>query len=231
MLLLAIWTGVLVAGDCIVVETSARQLRACGFATKAGQITRSELAHGAIRQAGLNMGYSYTVNGIGYMGFQYRYDERNGVFDYKAVTNAFPRGSRKTVYYDPANPSDSILSPGLAGCDLLLALFAVPLNIATFALWVAAIRSKLGHRKLTPSGGVCILQRPGEIRVRLAEFSPGAAGFFGMALAACASAMLIVFTHGFRASTGAGFRRVCRGRCNRCGHCVVDRATTTVRPP
>jgi len=148
------------------------------------------------------MGYSYSVKGMGYMGRQYRYDERNGAFDFRAITNAFPRGSRKMVYYNPANPADSVLSPGLMGCDLLLALFAIPLNIVTFAVWVAVMRARRGLRKQAPAGGVRILQQPGETCVRLAEFSPGAAGFFGLASVGCAAAMLVVSMRGFSPSSG-----------------------------
>lgn len=200
LLLLAIWTGVLVAGDCVVLQTSARQLLAGGFATTTGKITRSELARGAIRHRGLDIRYGYAVNGIDYLGSQYRYDERNGAVDYRAVTNAFPRGSRKMVYYNPANPADSVLSPGLDGCDLLLALFAIPFNIVTFAVWVTVIRAKRGLSRLGPAGGVRILQQSGETRVRLAEFSPWAAGCFGLAAAGTAAAMLVVSMRGFAPS-------------------------------
>jgi hypothetical protein len=205
MLLLAIWTGVLGAGDYVVLETSARQFRAGGFATTVGEITRSELGRGAVRERGINIGYNYSVNNMGYLGSQYRYDERNGALDYRAITNAFPRGSKQTVFYNPANPVDSVLSPGLDGCDLLLALFAVPLNVVTCAVWVAAVRANRAKRRpghLAPAGGVRILRQPGETRVRLTEFSPWAAGFFGLAAVGCAAAMLVVLTHGFAPSPG-----------------------------
>jgi hypothetical protein len=200
LLLLAIWTGVLVAGDGVVLETSARQLRAGGFATTLGEITRSELGRSAVRHRGVDIGYSYSVNGTGYLGSQYRYDERNGAFDYKAITNEFQRGSKKTIYYNPANPADSVLSPGLNGRDLLQALFAIPFNILTFAVWVTVIRAKRGLGRLAPAGGVRILQQSGETRVRLAEFSPWAAGFFGLAAAGSAAAMLVVSMRGFAPS-------------------------------
>jgi hypothetical protein len=146
------------------------------------------------------MSYSYSVHGVGYKGSQYRYDDRNGAFDYRAITNAFRRGSMTTVYYNPANPADSVLSPGLDGCDLLLMLFGIPLNIITVALWIASIRAKASSRRLDPAGGVRILQQAGETRVRLALFSPWAIGFFGLAAAGAAAAMLIVCLRGFEPS-------------------------------
>jgi uncharacterized membrane protein len=200
LLLLAIWTGVLLAGDYVVVDTSARQIRAGGFDTTVGEIIKSEMGHGAVSRRGVEIGYRYTVNGTDYTGRRYRYDDRNGAFDYSAVTNALRRGSRQTVYYDAANPADSVLAPGLIGCDLLLALFAIPLTVVTCAIWVAIIRSRRDGRRQAPAGGVRILQQEGETRARLAEFSALAAGFFGLAAAAFAAAMLVVFAAGFTPS-------------------------------
>jgi hypothetical protein len=200
LLLLSIWTGFLVTGDYVVLETSARQILAVRFATTEAEIMRSQLGQGAVRRRGLDINYSYTVNGRDYTGVRYRYDDRNGAFDYNAVTCAFPVGSEQTVHYNPANPADAVLSTGLSGCDLLLALFAIPLNILTFMVWVAAIRSRHQRNPLPPAGGVLIFQLAGETRVRLADFSPVAAGFSALALAAFAAAMLIVFADGFQPS-------------------------------
>jgi hypothetical protein len=200
LLLLAIWTGWLVTGDYVVLETSLRQVLADGYDTTVGEIMRSELGEGALRHRGLDIGYSYTVNGVDYTGLRYRYDDRNGAFDYKAVTKTAPPGSSQTVYYNPANPADSVLSPGLKGCDLLLALFAIPLNVVTFMVWIAALRSRRDRNHLAPAGGVQIFQHEGEMRVRLANFSPLAAGLFGLATTAFAAAIPIVFIVGFEPS-------------------------------
>jgi hypothetical protein len=202
LLLLAIWTGVLLAGNYVVLDTSARQIRAVGFATTLGEIIKSEMGHGSFSRRGVEIGYSYTVNGMDYTGRRYRYDDRNGAFDYSAVTNALSRGSKQTVYYDPANPVDSVLVPGLAGCDLLLALFAIPLTVVTSAMWIAVVRSRRDGGGLKPAGGVRIFQREGETRVRLAEFSAAGAGFFVLAAAAFAAAILVVLAAGFKPSLG-----------------------------
>jgi hypothetical protein len=196
LLLLAIWTGWLVTGDYVVLETSVRQVLAGGYDMAEAEIVRSQLGQGAVRRRGLDITYSYTVHGVDYTKHRYRYDDHNGAFDYRAVTRAFPPGSTRTVYYNPANPADAVLSTGLKGCDLLLALFAVPLNVATFMLWFAAMRARRQRNGLAPAGGVRIFQHEGETRVRLAEFSPLAAGFFGLAVVAFAAAMLIVFAAG-----------------------------------
>jgi hypothetical protein len=140
------------------------------------------------------------VNGVKYIGLRYRYDDRNGAFDYKAVTCAFPPGSSQTIYYNPAYPADAVLSPGLNGCDLLLALFAIPLNVVTVMIWSAAIRARRDQLRTGPAGGVRIFRDGKETRVRLADFSPLAAGFFGLAAAAFAAVIPIVFVAGFAPS-------------------------------
>jgi hypothetical protein len=202
LLLLAIWTGVLLAGDYIVLDTSVRQFRSRSFAATVGEITRSEMGHGAVSRRGIDIGYSYTVNGADYPGHRYRYDDRNGAFDYKAVTNAWPRGAKKIVYYDASNPAESLLDPGLKGCDLLLGIFAIPLNIATAAIWLAAFRASRESGRLKVAGGVRVFQDDRETRARLAQCSPLAAGFFGIAAAAFASAMLVVLAAGFAPGMG-----------------------------
>ncbi len=197
LLLLAIWSGAVLAGDYVVLETSTRQFLAGWFAATKGEIVRSQLGQGMLNRRGFDMEYCYTVNGADYTGHRYRFDDRNGAFDYEAVIKRFPSGSRRMVYFDPANPADSVLSPGLDGCDLLLGLFAIPFNVVTFAVWVSAIRSRRDRGRPAPAGGVRIFQRKGETRVRLADFSAAAAGFFGLAAAAFAAAMVVVFAAGF----------------------------------
>jgi hypothetical protein len=197
LLLLAIWTAWLVTGDYVVLQTSVRQVLASKYRVTTGQIMLSQLGQGAVRRRGLDVRYSYCVGDHKFTGVRYRYDDRNDAFDYKAVVNALPVGSTQTVYYNPANPADAVLSTGLTGCDLLLTLFAFPLNIGTFMVWVAAIRSRRQTNFSAPAGGVPIIEQPGEMRVRLADFSPLAAGFFALAVAAFAAAIPIVFAFGF----------------------------------
>jgi hypothetical protein len=200
LLLLAIWTAWLVTGDYVVLQTSVRQVLASRYPATTGEIMLSQLGQGAVRRRGLDVKYSYCVDDRKFTGLRYRYDDRNDAFDYKAVVSALPVGSTHTVYYNPANPADAVLSTGLTGCDLLLTLFAIPLNVGTFMVWAAAIRSRRQNSTSVPAGGVPILEQPGELRVRLADFSPLAAGFFTIAAAAFAAAMPIVFAVGFQPS-------------------------------
>ncbi len=200
LLLLVMWTGLLLAGDYVVLDTSVRQLRSRGFTSTTGKIVQSAVAKGAMGHRGVDIQYNYTVNGVDFTGHRYRYDDRNAAFEYAAATNAFPPWAERTVYYNPANPEDSLLDPGLHGSDLLLLLFALPISLLTAALWVALLQAKRDRAGLAPAGGVRILQGPGETCARLAEFSPLAAGGLGLAAAAFVCVFPVVSIGGFAPS-------------------------------
>jgi hypothetical protein len=233
-------------GDYVVVETSVHQYLSTNYLPARGEIMRSELEQGALGQRGIDFGYKYTVHGTDYFGRRYRYDERHVAFDYRAVANAFASGTIQRVFYNPANPADSLLSPGLVGCDLLLVLFGIPLNVVTFAVWMALIRAWREPRPVAPAGGVRILRQPKETRARLVEFSPCAAGFLALAASSFAASMLIVFSTGFApgfnlmlvtaalvAATGLGAfvwtaQRQHQGQCDLR---IDDEGKTLVLPP
>jgi len=187
-------------GDLVVLETSVRQYLSRGFAATTGEIIQCKLGRGALRSRGVDIAYTYMVGGVEYTGHRYRYDERHGAFDYAATARGFPAGARRRVYYNPANPADSVLNPGLDGCDLLLMLFGLPLNIATGAVWIAVVRAQRGPGRVAPAGGVRIIRSAGETRAQLTGLSPLAAGFFGVGAAAFAAVFPVVSLGGFAPS-------------------------------
>ena len=189
LLLLALWSALLAGADYTVADTSIRQALARHFASTRGKMLQSKVGRGYITHRGVDFDYAYSVNGIDYTGHRYRYDDHNTAFEYGAVTNAYPLGSRQTVYYNPSHPADSLLQPGLAGRDLLLLLFALPFNVATFGLWSAVARARREDRRLRKAGGIRILSGEGETRARLAAISPAFAGLIGLA----ATAFILVF--------------------------------------
>jgi hypothetical protein len=197
LLLLVAWTCLILTADFVVVDTSLRQIRSSGFPSTTGKIVMSAVAQGAIRQGGVHFQFNFTVHGVDYTGHRYRYDDRNAAFEYDAATNAFPTWSMRRVFYNPANPEDSLLDPGLDGSDLLLLLFALPVSVVTFALWMVAVPQMRKKAGAETAGGVRILQRAGETRACLAELTPWAAGGFGLGAAAFVSAFPVVSIGGF----------------------------------
>jgi hypothetical protein len=183
MLLLS-WTGLMVAGTYALVETTVHQQRATKFATTQGRIVRSEMGRGAVSLRGLDIDYIYIVNGVEYNGHHYRYDDLHVPFEWSATVELHPRLSLQTVYYNPKNPADSLLQPGVEGGDLLLLLFALPLNVLTVAAWSAMLGRLKEKSNMPRAGGLKIVKQPGKTEVSLVETSALAAGFYAMAAVA-----------------------------------------------
>jgi hypothetical protein len=197
MLLLACWTGLIAAGTYALVETTVRQQLALKFSTTQGRIVWSEVGHSAISRRGVEIEYNYAVDGVDYTGHRFRYDDHNAAMEWEVTVEDHPRWSSQTIYFNPKDPADSLLQPGVNGGDLLLLLFALPLNVLTCTLWSAMITRLREKSRIQPTGGVRILKQPGETRVSLAETSALAASFYGMAGAAFIAAFPVVIAGGF----------------------------------
>jgi hypothetical protein len=197
LLFLVFWTGLMLAADYVVIETCVRQASSVNFVATTGKMVQSEIHKGAVSHRGVAIGYNYSVNGINYTGHRYRYDDRHAASQYSTTIDAYPRWSERKVYYNANDPADSILDPGLDGCDLLFPLFAMPLNVVTLALWVAVVRSARRIKTAEPAGGVRIVRRPGETRAQIAAFSPGAAALAALGGASFFLAFPVVSIGGF----------------------------------
>ena len=197
LLLLVFWTGLMATADYVVIETSVQQAHSVNFASTTGKMVQSEIGKGAMSHRGVEIGYNYTVKGINYTGHRYRYDDRNAAWEYSTAIDAFPRWSERKVYYNPNDPADCVLDPGLEGCDFLLLLFATPLNVVTLALWVAVVQARREKKLSEPAGGVRILKRAGEIRAQLAAFSPAAAALAALGVGSFLFAFPVVSIGGF----------------------------------
>jgi hypothetical protein len=200
VLLLIFWSGLVLTADKVEIENSVRQFRSVNFASTIGKMVQSEVGRGLVSHRGVEIGYNYAVNGINYTGHRYRYDDRNAAWEYSEAVDAYPRWSARKVYYNPSDPADSVLDPGLDGCDLLLLLFATPLNVVTLALWAAVIQSKRAGRVNEPAGGVRIVRKGGEIRAQLATIPPAAAALAGLGASSFFLAFPVVSLGGFTPS-------------------------------
>jgi hypothetical protein len=197
LLLLVFWSALLAAADYTVIDTSVRQALARHFPSTQGKMLHSNIGRGAIMRRGVDFDYSYAVNGVDYTGHRYRYDDHNTAFEFSAVASAHRSGSLQTVYYNPNNPADSLLQPGLDGSDLLLLLFALPFNALTLGLWAGVARARREQRHAGTAGGIRILSGAGETRARLAGISPAVAGVFGLAAAAFVAVFPVVAVAAF----------------------------------
>lgn len=201
LLLLVFWTVVIGLADGFVLTATGREFLARDFVPTRGRIVTSEIKQYVMLHGGINIEYSYVVRGREYLGHCYRYDERQTSLDGAEIKRKYPQGSVQTVYYDPRKPSDSVLSTGVAGADLMLLLFATPVSVALVLLWgwlIARLREK---RRLPPAGGLRVREQGGIIRVRMSEVSAPVAGMYALGVAAFAATFPVVVVNGLAPGT------------------------------
>lgn len=74
----------------------------------------------------LYVSYEYTVNEKTYDGDRVSYSTENSCNSWsKNADDDYPEGKVITVYYDPGNPSESVLEPGLSGVDFFMCCFFI----------------------------------------------------------------------------------------------------------
>jgi hypothetical protein len=200
LLLLVCWTGLIGPGTYVLLKTTAQQHFALKYATTQGLINSSEVGRGSMIRRGVEIEYNYTVNGRKYTGHRFRYDDHNAALEWEVTVEEFPRSSHRKVYYNPENPADSVLQASVNGDDLLLLLFALPLDVMTCTLWRGLISQIWERRRVRRAGGLRILKRPGLTRVWLGETSAIAAGCYAMAAGAFVASFPIVIVAGFQPS-------------------------------
>jgi hypothetical protein len=194
--LLVFWTALIGAADYFVFGTTARQYLSRNFDSTRCQILLSQVTSRSFLHSGITIEYGYTVRGRDYRGTRYRYDDAYSGGTGGEVVQKFPKWSAHTVYYNPNNPSDSVLATGVEGCDLMVILFSVPVNITVMMLWrwiAAWLREKW---RAPQAGGVRIWRQAGKIRARLAGLSAAAAGCYALGGAAFAATFPVVVLNG-----------------------------------
>ena len=176
------WSGLVLFFDGLMVVPTARQALALLFPSAPGVIVSSEVQRHSDSERGRTYGvavsYKYAVSGREYFGRRYRYQNVftsfTSIADWPAqVVAANPVGAEVAVFYNPAHPADALLAPGgVSGTDLFQLQFMTPFNVVMLSLWSAGWTS-LRWRWFRPvAGGVKIVSRSKETRVRLTEYSP-----------------------------------------------------------
>jgi hypothetical protein len=195
------WSGITLMADFGFVRGVWCQVRALGYATTAGVVTKSEVVTARTRHRrnyyGPHVEYKYSVAGKEYSGHRYRLEE-DASFDSTAQTIVadHPVGKQVTVYYNRADPADSVLRPGLEGSDFFLSMVALPFNLIMLCLW-AAVGRGIGRLVAGPSpGGAKIWDDGFVVRVRFAQGMPLIAASFVAGAMAFVLAFVVVFGFG-----------------------------------
>lgn len=187
--------------DGFILVPAARQAYALRFPATEGiilssEVTRHEDSDGTTH--GVAIRYAYSVGGREYEGDRYRYDtstSSDSGWAHRAV-NARPPGTKVKVYYNPANPENAVLSPGIQGSDLFLFTFMTPFNAAMLGFWWAGWL-KLRRQWFKPqAGGAKITSKLRQTHARLSEFSPLGAGLVAVGFLAFLSIFVVGFVAG-----------------------------------
>ena len=136
--------------------------------------------------------YRYNIGSSSFICDRFRYTlglNRSGDDSWaQSVANKFPPGSKVHVSYNPANPSEAVLDPGLGGTDVSLLLAFVPFNCGIAALWLVVLSWARQVFFKPVAGGVCLRKQGNDFRMRLPRFRPilialafiGAASFIAL---------------------------------------------------
>jgi hypothetical protein len=204
LVMLVCWTAVIAAADYFVLGTTVRQYLSGSFAQTRCEIVKSEVTtHEGSLHSGLTVEYAYAVNGKDYRGWRYRYDDAYSSIAGADVAQHIRKWTEHTAYYDPKNPANSVLATGVDGGDLMLILFAVPVNAVMVLLWSWGGAWLRESWRVPAAGGVRIRRRDGKIRVRLGGLSAPAAGVAAMGGAAFVATFPVVALIGLSPSMEA----------------------------
>ncbi len=95
-----------------------------------GIITSSEVYTSESSEGGTNycldISYKYTVDNVNYTGYRVSYSSEDSCDSWSQnADDDYPEGKTISVYYDPSDPSESVLETGFAGVDFFLCCFFI----------------------------------------------------------------------------------------------------------
>jgi len=116
--------------------------------------------------------YRYSVDGLAYRGYRYRYDGHpNDEDSVNAIVEAHPRGSAIEVYYNPQDPNNAVLSPMVDAGDVDHLFMFTPV-ILVFLWAFARAMKRLDSGESPAAGGVKIITEMMVTRARLPRYLP-----------------------------------------------------------
>jgi hypothetical protein len=118
--------------------------------------------------------YQYVVDGQTYEGRRYRYDGHPGKpAVVNAVVQAHPAGSTVTVYYNPRDPRDTVLSQAVDAQDVYVLFLFAPVTLLFLWVLLNAIQQlDWPGGSQAVAGGVKLISEMRYTRVRLPRYQP-----------------------------------------------------------
>src|SRR5262245_51454477 len=136
------WTAIVLVFDGFAGYSGINQLRALSFSTTTGVINHSEVTDQSDSDGtthGVDISYHYEVAEHPYEGDRYRYgagSSSDSAWARDAVAT-YSEGSEVKVFYNPKDPSEAVLSPGLDSSNYMWLLFLTPFNMVMLGFWAA----------------------------------------------------------------------------------------------
>lgn len=147
----AVWCCASLFATIVIGSGIAADLGTGNWETVDGVVTSSSVTESTGGEGGttycLNVYYEYVVDGNTYNGDRVSFSSDNSCDSWSQnADDDYPEGSEITVYYDPSDPSESVLESGLSGVDFIMCCFLIFPLIGLLMLYVS-IRSTIGHFK------------------------------------------------------------------------------------
>ena len=192
IVLTVLCTALVLFLDGLMAGEIHKQFESCRYSSVTGRITDSEIRtshssrHGTSYHAYIS--YTYQAGRQIFFGSRLRYTTfvSSGYDLAHRLVNTYPAGSIQTIFYNPADPEDSLLCAGITGQDFLGLLFLTPFNMVMLGFWVW-FGGWLRERWFKPlAGGVKIIAERSVTRIRLPPamnlwWALGTTGVLGLA--------------------------------------------------
>jgi hypothetical protein len=194
------WSAIVLGFDGAMANKAYKQFESGSFPSVTGTVTHSEIetrtgSKGRTYYVGA-VSYEYNIGGQTYWGNRLRFGAgQPGPPD--EIVNAHPARSPVQVYYNPKNPNDSLLYPGIAGSDIMQVLFLTPFNMILLGVWLGFygwLRKKIfkpvaGGLKIITDGMTTRVRLPTLGAIPLGLATTGLLGFLSLlVLLICTSA-------------------------------------------
>lgn len=138
--------AVMIALFALCLPRSFREMGSASWPVTTGTIIKTNLVHAhAMHNDGYLPGlqYAYKVDGRMYVGTRIDFHTQDSFHAKESAESwlyKYPRGSTVRVYYDPKNPSITILEPGMKGTQRWLFYLGVAYIIGMSVAFVAVAR-------------------------------------------------------------------------------------------
>lgn len=198
-----IWTCLVLFFDGVIGRNIVNQLRSRSFASTEGRILSSKVSEISGSDSityGADIRYEFQVNGLRYESDRLHYGEMStddGVWARKIV-NTYPAGSTQPVYYDPVDPTQSVLQIGMMGQDWLTLMFITPFNVCMVFFWGLQIMLR---RPSPPAGGARIQTEGERVLVSLNPTSRIGLALLILAIFPIAGMLILAFKTGYNPQT------------------------------